>query len=124
MLQFDSAGNLLGVEQHPFVDHIPNYQSLYIEDALQAEWDAIVEWLETLGFSEETIAVKRFRVDGVDIRLELNDLPEYLREILDRGEEMNKGDREYLNYWHENQFHELYCGNGYDLNREGEVVSS
>ncbi len=85
-------------------------------------WDELDLWAEELGLEHGTIAVKKFSFPDQDLRIQ--HLPPIWQEMLDKGEEFDEQDREAIAFWQEANLFVLIWGQDFEINEDGELVST
>jgi hypothetical protein len=89
-------------------------------------WEELDRWAEDLGFVKGVISVQKFSLPEFEFWIQ--DLPsiyqEILQETLDSGGDMEEDIQEDIRDWQEVNDYVLVWGQEYDINREGEVVST
>lgn len=91
-------------------------------DMYDRDWDELDLWAKELGFKEGTISIQKFCLP--EYELCIRDIPEIYQEILDSGGELDEDAQEHLQYWKEGNDYVLIWGDEYDIDSNGEVVST
>jgi hypothetical protein len=92
------------------------------ESAFNKDWDELDRWAAQLGFKPGMIAVQKFNLP--EYKLCIQDLPAIYGELFDQGSELDQEIKEQIQNWQKMNDYVLVWGKEYDINREGEVVST
>lgn len=86
------------------------------------DWKELELWAMELGFTQGTISIQKFCLP--EYELCIRDIPGIYQEILDDGGELDEDAKEHLQYWKEVNDYVLVLGQEYDIDCDGEVVST
>ncbi len=122
----------VAVEFDPYGNYVRTLTRGISEEALSSDksaltrwqnyWDELDLWAAELGLTQDVIAVKKFSFPELDLRIQ--DLPPIWQEMVDNGEEIDEQTKEEITSWQEWNYFVLVWGQDYDIDEEGEVVST
>lgn len=92
------------------------------KDWLVLIWEELDRWGEELGFVVGTIAVQKFSLPEFD--MSILDLPYSFQEIVDSDVEIDEDTREQFEYWKASNHYIFDWGSQYEIDSEGEVMST
>ena len=90
---------------------------VFVED-----WEELGRWAAELGFTSGAISIQKFCLP--EYRLCVQDIPRIYQEFLNNGTECDERVLEQIENWKEVNDYVLVWGKEYDIDREGEVVST
>jgi hypothetical protein len=113
---FDIAGNYLTTlsKEDPM--------STDKDSSWEADQERLYQWAVELGFTEDTVEVKKFSLPEHEIQI--NDFPDHLQELLDSGKELEGDEKEMMDHWVESREFVLIWGRDLWLNENAEVEST
>jgi len=91
-------------------------------------WEDLEDWATELGFVQGVISVKKFNFPDYEFEFGILDLPkiylELIQESIDKGEEIPADIQEEIANWKEGNDYVLVYYREYDIDKDGEVVST
>ena len=103
-------------------DFIKDVFARKIWDFSAKDWDELDQWADELGFIQGKISVQKFCLPEYELRIQ--DLPEVYQDIFDSGCELDEEIKEQIREWQATNDYVLIWGKEYDIDHEGEVIST